>query len=110
MLIINNRKLKKQYVIGGSGILDSILQFLVRTFTSQTAKQVASTAAKEIGKSALDASKSVAVEAGKKLVDKVMNPKKKVKNVVSKYTNTGGVINIQDLMKKLNGSGLKQTW
>jgi len=109
MLTINNRRLKKQYVIGGSGILDTILQFLVKTFTSQAAKNLASTAAKEIGKTALDAGKTVAVEAGKKLVEKVMNPKKKLENVVTKYTGNGRSIAIQDMVKKLNGSGLKHT-
>ena len=109
MLVVNNRKLKKQYVIGGSGILDTILQFLVKTFTSQAAKNLASTAAKEIGKTALDAGKTVAVEAGKKLVEKVMNPKKKLENVVTKYTGNGRSIAIQDMVKKLNGSGLKHT-
>ena len=46
MLTIQNRRLQKQYVIGGSGVLDSILQFLVRTFTSQAAKNLASSAEK----------------------------------------------------------------
>lgn len=109
MLTINNRRLKKQYVIGGSGILDTILQFLVKTFTSQAAKNLASTAAKEIGKTALDAGKTVAVEAGKKLIEKAMNPKKKLENVVTKYTGNGRSIAIQDMVKKLNGSGLKHT-
>jgi len=70
MLLINKLRLKKRYAIGGSGILDSILQFLARTFTSQTAKQLASSAAKVIGKTALDAGKTLAVEAGKKLISK----------------------------------------
>jgi len=35
MLRINSRRLKKQYALGGSGILDSILKFIVKTFTSQ---------------------------------------------------------------------------
>jgi len=108
MLSIQNRRLKKQYVIGGSGILDSILQFLVRTFTSQAAKNLASSAAKEIGKTALDAGKTVAVEAGKKLVEKAINPKKKLENIVSKYTGNGNAVAIQDMVRKLNGSGLKQ--
>ena len=56
MLTINNRRFKKQYVIGGSGLFDSILQFLIRTFTNQAVKQVASSAAKQIGKTALDLS------------------------------------------------------
>jgi len=103
MLLINKRRLKKRYAIGGSGILDSILRFLVRTFTSQTAKQLASSAAKEIGKTALDAGKTLAVEAGKKLISK------KLDDIVSKYTGSGDVVVIQDMVRKLNGSGLKQT-
>ena len=59
--------------IGGAGIFDSILQFLIRTFTSQTAKE----AAKHVGRAALEAGKTVAVDAGKKLIDKAMQPKKK---------------------------------
>ena len=35
-------------------MLDTILQFLVKTFTSQAAKNLASSAAKEIVKTALD--------------------------------------------------------
>ena len=107
MLRINNRKLKKQYAFGGSGILDSILQFIVKTFTSQGAKALASSAAKEVCKAALDAGKSVAVDAGKKLVDKVMNPTKRVQNIVKKYAD-GSAVDIQQLVKRLNGSGLKE--
>ena len=107
MLRINNRKLKKQYAFGGSGILDSILQFIVKTFTSHGAKALASSAAKEVGKAAIDAGKSVAIEAGKKLVDKVMNPSKRVENIVKKYTE-GSAMDIQKLVKRLNGSGLKE--
>ena len=57
MILINNRNLNRKYVIGGSGFVDSALKFLVKMFTSQRAKELASTAAKEIGKSALDATK-----------------------------------------------------
>ena len=71
MLVVGNRRYKKQYVIGGSGIFDSIIQFLIRTFTSQTAKE----AAKHVGKAALEAGKTVAVDAGKKLINKAMQPK-----------------------------------
>ena len=67
MLAIDDIK-KKQYVIGGAGIFDSILQFLIQTFTSQTAKE----AAKHVGKAALEAGKTLAVDAGKKLIDKAM--------------------------------------
>ena len=98
--------LRLQCVIGGSGIFDSILQFLIRTFTSQTAKE----AAKHVGKATLEAGKTVAVDAGKKLIDKAMQPKKKVEDIMSKYTAKGSAIAIQDLVKRLNksGSGLKE--
>jgi len=113
MSTIQNRRLKKQYVIGGSGILDSILQFLFRTFTSQAAKNLTSSAATEIGKTALDAGKTAAVEAGKKLVEKAINSKpkpfNKLENIVSQYTGNGNAVAIQNLVRKLNGSGLKQT-
>jgi len=75
MLNINNWPLKKQYVIGGSGMLDIILQFLIKTFTSQAAKNLASSAAKKIENNPQMQGKTVAVEAGKKLVEKAMNPK-----------------------------------
>jgi len=107
MLRINNRRLKKQYAFGGSGILDSILQFIVKTFSSQGAKALASSAAKEVGKATLDAGKSVVIEAGKKVVNKVMNPSKRVENTVNKYTD-GSAVDIQQMVRKLNGSGLKE--
>ena len=105
MQVVGNRRYKKQYVIGGAGIFDSILQFLIRTFTSQTAKE----AVKHVGKAALEAGKTVAVDAGKKLIDKAMQPKKKVENM-SKYTAKRSVVAIQDLVKRLNksGAGLKE--
>ena len=111
MLVVGYRRYKKQYVIGGAGIFDSILQFLIRTFTSQTAKK----AAKHVGKAALEAGKTVAVDAGKKLIDKAMQPKtsKKVEDIMSKYTanqTKGSAVAIQDLVKRLNrsGAGLKE--
>jgi len=109
MLVVGNRRYKKQYVIGLAGIFDSILQFPIRTFTSQTAKE----AAKHVGKAALEAGKTVAVDAGKKLIDKAMQPKtskKKVEDIVSKYTAKGSAVAIQDLVKRLNksGAGLKE--
>ena len=68
---------KKKYVIGGSGIFDSIGNFLARMFSSNAGKQLASTAlqaakiaAKDIGMKAIDVGKTVAIDAGKKLVEK----------------------------------------
>jgi len=107
MLRIINRRLKKQYAFCGSGILDSILKFIVKTFTSQGAKSLLSSAAKEVAKSSLDAGKSVAVEAGKKLVDKVLNPSKRLEKIVRQYTD-GSAIDIQQMVSKLNGRGLKE--
>ena len=39
MLTVQNRRFRKQFVVVGSGIFDSLLKFLVRTFTSQAAKK-----------------------------------------------------------------------
>ena len=60
-----------------------------------------------MAKASLNAGKSVAVEAGKKLVDKVLNLSKRVENIVKKYTD-GSAIDIQQMVRKLNGSGLKE--
>jgi len=101
MLVVGNRRHKKQYAIGGAGIFDSILQFLFKTFTSQTAKE----AAKHVDKAALEAGKTVAVDAGKKLIERAMQPKtskKKVEDIMSKYTanqTKGSAVAIQNLMK-----------
>ena len=67
---------KKKHVIGDAGIFESIGNFLVRMFSSNAAKQLASTAiqagktaAKDIGMKAIDVGKTVAIDAGKKLVE-----------------------------------------
>src|SRR6218665_3196698 len=77
MLIVAKRRYKKQYVIGGAGIFDTVAGFFKKLFVSNAAKQIASTAlsagkdaAKEIGKKALDVGKTVAIDAGKRLIDK----------------------------------------
>ena len=72
-MLIKKRNYKKKYVIGGAGIFDSIGNFFARIFSSNVAKQLMSaalqarkTAAKDIGMKAID----VAIDAGKKLVEK----------------------------------------
>ena len=60
MLLVRNRRFKKQHVIGGAGILDFLINFLVKTFTSTATKQIASSAAKEVGKAALEACVTIA--------------------------------------------------
>jgi len=45
-------------------------------------------------KAALEAGKTVTVDAGKKLIDKAMQPKKKVEDIMSKYTAKGSAVAI----------------
>lgn len=59
MLIITKKRYKKQHVIGGSGIFDTVVNLIKRVFTSGAAKAVGL---------------SVAKQAGRHLVDKMMNP------------------------------------
>ena len=123
-MIVPKHGFKKRYTYGGSGIFDTMVNFLTRMFTSSAAKQIASYAldvgkniAKEGAKKALEAGKSAAVDVGKKLVEKVLTPKSK--KILQKYTTPpqtrdistlidGSAIEIQELVKKLNdGSGIK---
>ena len=122
-------------------------------FLSNVAHQLASaalqaekTAAKDIGMKAIDVGKTVAVDASKKLVEKVakrlssaksqvanvMVPAEEITNkiseVIAKYVDTNAInpnklidgssvnrpnasnaISFQDLMRRLNGLGLKVT-
>ena len=83
-MIVPKHGFKKRYAYGGSGVFDTIANFLARIFTSSTAKQIESSAldvgksvAKERAKKALDVGKSTAVDVGKKLVTKALTPKSK---------------------------------
>ena len=58
---ITKRTYKKKYVIGGAGIFSSIGNFFARMFSSNAAKQFASTA--------LQAEKTAAKDIGMKAVD-----------------------------------------
>ena len=123
-MIVPKHGFKKRYAYGGSGIFDTMVNFLTRMFTSNAAKQIASSAldvgksvAKEGAKKALEAGKSAAVDVGKKLVTKALTPKSK--KTLQKYTTPpqtrnistlidGSAIEIQELVKKLNDvSGIK---
>ena len=75
-MLITKRSYKKKYAIGGAGIFCSIGNFFARMFSSNAAKQLATTdlqagktAAKDIGMKAIDVGKTVAIDAGKKLVE-----------------------------------------
>ena len=61
MVVVFKCGFKKRYAYGGSGILDTIANFLTRIFTSSAAKQITS--------SALDVGKSVAREGAKKALE-----------------------------------------
>jgi len=70
MLIVVKRRYKKQHVVGGAGIFDSIGNIFKRLVTSNAAKRLASTAlnvgkdaAREIGKKAIDVGKNAAIDA-----------------------------------------------
>ena len=60
-MIVTKYGFKKSYTYGGSGIFDTIANFLTRILTSSAAKQIAS--------SALDVGKSVAKEGAKKALE-----------------------------------------
>ena len=124
-MIVPKRGFKRKYAYGGSGIFDSITKLLMRLFTSNAAKQLASSTidmgknvAKEGAKKALEAGTAAATDAGKKLVKKALTPKSK--KILQKFTAQpttrninslidGSVIEIQNLVKKLNtGMGIKK--
>ena len=119
-MIVTKHGFKKRYSYGGSGIFDTIVNFLTRMFTSSAAKQITFSAldvgksiAKEGAKKALEAGKSAAVDMGKKLVTKVLMPKsrkfyKNIRNPRSETLIDGSAITIQDLVLKLNSrAGIK---
>ena len=91
---ITKRTYKKKYVIGGPGIFGSNQNFLARMYSSNAAKQLASaslqagrTIVKDIGMKDIDMGKTVAIDAGKKLVEKaakrLSTPKSQVDNVMA---------------------------
>ena len=72
---MTKRMYKKKYVIGGAGIFSSIGNLFARMFSSNaasTALQAGKTAAKDIEMKAIDVCKTVAIDAGKKLVEKLL--------------------------------------
>ena len=91
-MLITKRNYKKKF-IGGSGIFGSIGNFLARMFSSNAAKQLASTvlqagktAPRDIGMRAIDVGKTVAIDACKKLVEKaatrLSTPKSQAADVI----------------------------
>ena len=91
--MITKRTYKKKYVIGRAGIFGSIGKFFARMFSSNCGKAVSvgsssgrKTAAKEIGMKAINVGKTVAIDAGTKLVEeaakKLSAPKSQLANIM----------------------------
>ena len=98
--------------IGGAGIFGSIGNFFARMFSSNAAKQLASTAlqaektaAKDIEMKAIDVGKTVAIDAGKKLVEKaakrLTTPKSQVANVVVPQI-ANVLVPLEEIIEKVN--------
>lgn len=94
MLIIKNKRYVKRHVIGGTGIFDSAIGFIKRLVSSNAARSIATNlsnaAASDLGKSAIDAAKTVAkelatsgitaakdvaIDRGKQLINRTLTPK-----------------------------------
>ena len=105
-MIVPKQGYKRQYAFGGTGIFDTIGNIIKGIVTSQ--------AAKDLTKTALDASKNIvkttASDIGNRLVKKVLTPKSK--SIINKHTkalNPNDVVKINELVKMLNkGMGIKK--
>ena len=105
-MIVSKQGYKRKYAFGGTGIFDTIGNIIKGIVTSQ--------AAKDLTKTALDASKNIvkttASDVGNRLVKKALTPKSK--NIISKHTqalNPNDAVKINELVKKLNsGMGIKK--
>ena len=105
-MIVPKQGYRRQYAFGGTGIFDTIGNIVKGIITSQ--------AAKDLTKTALDASKNIvqttASDVGNRLVKKVLTPKSK--NIISKHTRAltkNDAVKINELVKKLNsGMGIKK--
>ena len=105
-MIVPKQGYKRQYAFGGTGIFDTIGNIIKGIVTSQ--------AAKDLTKTALDASKNIvkttASDVGNRLVKKVLTPKSK--SIINKHTKTlnkNDAVKINELVKMLNkGMGIKK--
>ena len=105
-MIVPKQGYKRKYAFGGTGIFDTIGNIIKGIVTSQ--------AAKDLTKTALDASKNIvkttASDVGNRLVKKVLTPKSK--SIINKHTkalNPNDAAKINELVKMLNsGMGIKK--
>ena len=105
-MIVPKQGYRRQYAFGGTGIFETIGNIVKGIVTSQ--------AAKDLTKTALDASKNIvkttASDVGNRLVKKALTPKSK--SIISKHTKTlnpNDAVKINELVKMLNsGMGIKK--
>ena len=105
-MIVPKQGYKRQYAFGGTGIFETIGNIVKGIVTSQ--------AAKDLTKTALDASKNIvkttASDVGNRLIKKALTPKSK--SIISKHTKTlnpNDAVKINELVKMLNsGMGIKK--
>ena len=114
MLIVKNKRYVKKHVVGGSGIFDTITGFLKRLAASdigKTAISAAKTVGKELATAAISKAKDVVIERGKRIIDNTPVITQKSKDILTSLINaeatTGQGIRIEDLVRKMNGRGLR---
>ena len=83
-MLITKRTYKNKYVIGGAGIFGSIGNFLARMFSSNAAKQLASTAL-QAGKTEAKDIEMKAIDVGKQL--RLMLVRNELKRLLKSYPN-----------------------
>lgn len=129
MLIVTNKRYKRQHVIGGSGIFDTIINFAKRLFTSGAAKSaasaLASSAAKQAGKHIVDRmlqappvteptfqpAPTLTQKSKEDLANLIHRPLQatNLNNLMMTGAGSGSAIKIQDLVKMTaRGSGMKK--
>ncbi len=120
MLIVKNKRYVKKHVIGGAGIFDTITGFLKRLASSNAARSIASdigkhaisAVGKELATSAISKAKDLAIEKGKQIIDSKPAITQKSKDILTSLINSGAgieqnAIRIEDLVRKMNGGGLR---
>jgi hypothetical protein len=120
MLIVAKRKYKKQHVVGGSGIFDTVVNFAKRLFTSSAAKMLAGSAAKQVGKHIVDrmltpteattaaaaaAAAPTMTQESRGDLTRLIHQRDNAANINNLMMRGSGVVTIQDLVKR--GSGMK---
>ena len=125
MLIVTKRRYKKQHVIGGSGIFDTVVGFFKNLFKSNAAKKIAtnlaSSAAKQAGKHLANKiletpAPPTITQTSRDNLSRMINDAPSPVGIASAAPNInnlmmhGNGIAIQDLVKRMNaasGKGMK---